>query len=263
MQFDAHRGGGGTKEWSEHSYNISQGCSHGCLYCYARKMALRNGRILAAVEWQREVVNFDKVSQSNRRFDGVVMFPTTHDITPAVLPAALQTLKRLLSVGNRVLIVSKPHLEVIKTICTVLAIHRENIQFRFTIGTLDESVCAFWEPGAPAPKERIEALQHAFESGFQTSVSMEPMLGDVEQVCRLVEVVDPFVTGTIWLGKMNDISRRVDQRIPGAKHAIELIQSQQSDANIQRLHSMLKNNGKIRWKDSIKSVLRKRGDFVG
>ena len=262
MQFDANRAGGGTKEWSEHSYNISQGCSHGCLYCYAREMALRNGRIITAAGWLCESVNLSKVSQSNRRFDGVVMFPTTHDITPAVLPASLQTLKKLLSAGNHVLIVSKPHLAVIKTLCKALANHRDNIQFRFTIGSLDESVCAFWEPGAPGPKERIEALEHAFENGFQTSVSMEPMLGDMEQMCRLVEAVDPFVTGTIWLRKMNDITRRVDQRIPRAKQAIAVIQSQQSDANIQRLYSMLKANPKVRWKDSVKSVFRKRATFI-
>jgi len=88
------------------------------------------------------------------------------------------------------------------------------------------------------------------------------MLGDMEQMCRLVEAVDPFVTGTIWLGKMNDITRRVDQRIPRAEQAIAVIQSQQSDANIQRLYLLLKDNGKVRWKDSIKSVLRKRATFV-
>ncbi len=261
MQFDTNRHGTGTKEWSEHSYNISQGCSHGCLYCYAREMALRNGRIRAATDWHRELVNPGKVSQSSRRFDGVVMFPTSHDITPAVLPAALQTLRNLLAAGNKVLIVSKPHLAVIKTICQVLANHRQNILFRFTIGSLVESNCAFWEPGAPSPKERIDALRHAFECRFQTSVSVEPMLGDVESMCQLVEAVAPFVTETIWLGKMNGVTRRVDQRIPGAKQALALIQDQQSDVNIRRLFLILKGNHKIRWKESVKEVLRKSTGF--
>ena len=87
MDFDKNRRGTGTKEWSEYSYNISQGCAHGCLYCYARQMALQNGRIRTAADWQLEILNHRKVSQSYRRFDGVVMFPTSHDITPAVLPA--------------------------------------------------------------------------------------------------------------------------------------------------------------------------------
>ena len=262
MQFETNRQGSGTKEWSEHSYNISQGCSHGCLYCYAREMAVRNGRVANATSWRREIVNCTKVSQSNRRFEGVVMFPTSHDITPAILPAALQTLKKLLSAGNRVLIVSKPHLAVIQTLCKALVNHRENIQFRFTIGSLDESVSAFWEPGAPGPKERIEALRHAFECGFQTSVSIEPMLGDVEQMCQLVEAVEPFVNETIWLGKMNDVSRRVDQRTPEIKEAVALIPNQPTDVNIQRLYLMFKDNARVRWKDSIKAVLRKRSDFV-
>jgi DNA repair photolyase len=262
MDFDKDRRGTGTKEWSEFSYNISQGCSHGCLYCYARQMALRNGRIRTAADWQKEIPNHGKVSQSNRRFEGVVMFPSSHDISPAVLPAALQTLKNLLAAGNRILIVTKPHLSVIRTLCQSLKSHRDIIQFRFTIGSLDESICAFWEPGAPAPQERIEALKQAFESGFQTSVSAEPMLDDVGRMCRLVEVVASQVTDTIWLGKMNAIQRRVDPTIPGIKQAVALIQNQQSDANIRRLYSMLKANGKIRWKDSIKEVLRRNTDFV-
>jgi hypothetical protein len=225
-------------------------------------MALRNGRIGTAADWELEILNHRKVSQSSRRFDGVVMFPTSHDITPAGLPAALQTLRNLLAAGNRILIVSKPHLSVIKTLCHSLASHREDIQFRFTIGSLNESICSFWEPGAPAPRERIEALKHAYESGFQTSVSAEPMLDGVEGMFRLVEVVASQVTDTIWLGKMNAIQRRVDPTIPGIKQAVALIQNQQSDANIRRLYSMLKANGKIRWKDSIKDVLRRNTNFV-
>ena len=67
---------------------------------------MRNGKINSAANWTRETVNPNKAGQSNHRFDGVVMFPSTHDITPAVFPAALQTLRNLLSAGNRVLIVA-------------------------------------------------------------------------------------------------------------------------------------------------------------
>ena len=67
-----------------------------------------------------------------------------------------------------------------------------------------------------------------------------------QRYSRFLWAVDPFVTETIWLGKMNDISRRVDQTIPKAKQAIAVIQSQQIDANIQRLYLLLKDNGKVR-----------------
>ena len=257
--FEEERTGTGTNEWSESTYNICKGCSHNCLYCYARWMAERFNRVNSASEWGIERVDENKVNKSNRLFKGVVMFPSSHEITPNILPAALKTLRNMLQAGNKVLIVSKPHLEVIQALCRELAGFKDQIQFRFTIGTLNETTAKFWEPGAPTPKERIEALKHAFQLGFRTSVSMEPMLDDVDGMIRLLNTVAPFVTGTIWLGKMNEINRRVDQTRPGVRAAVEKIELQQSDANILRLHAILQTNPQVRWKDSIKAVAIKVG----
>ena len=257
--FEEERTGTGTNEWSESTYNICKGCSHNCLYCYARWMAERFNRVNSASEWQIERVDDNKVKKSNRHFKGVVMFPSTHDITPNILPAAIRTLSNMLQAGNKVLIVSKPHLKVIQVLCRELAGFKDQIQFRFTIGTLNETTAKFWEPGAPTPKERIEALKHAFQLGFRTSVSMEPMLDGVDGMIRLINTVAPFVTGTIWLGKMNEINRRVDQTRPGVRAAVEKIELQQSDANILRLHAILQTNPQVRWKDSIKAVAIKVG----
>ena len=44
----------GTREWSEHSVNCRQGCTNGCLYCYARAQALRFGRITSGDAWTQE-----------------------------------------------------------------------------------------------------------------------------------------------------------------------------------------------------------------
>ena len=74
-----------------------------------------------------------KVLASARQFSGVVMFPTTHDLTPEVLPVALTVLRNLLAAGNQVLIVSKPHRAVIRTICRECNGCKKQIQFRSTI----------------------------------------------------------------------------------------------------------------------------------
>ena len=74
---------------------------------------------------------------------------------------------------------------------------------RFTIGAMDDDVLRYWESGAPSFAERLAALKHAHGQGFRTSVSAEPML-DVPHAVELYEAVVPFVTDTIWFGKMND-----------------------------------------------------------
>jgi DNA repair photolyase len=222
-------------------------------------MARRFGRIDSLESWEKMHVDTAKVAASFRRFSGVVMFPTTHDLTPEILPAALTVLRNLLDAGNDVLVVSKPHLAVVKTLCRECAGHKPQIQFRFTIGSSSVATCQLLEPGAPPPEERIAALRHAFDAVYRTSVSMEPMLGDNTEMCALVERVAPYVTDTIWLGKLNGAIPKFAQALPGVKKSLARIRQGQSDEQILNLHAALRKNKKVRWKDSVKKVLNQHG----
>ena len=50
------RTGTGTKEWAERNINICLGCSHDCLYCYARNFAWRRNAIRSRADWANEGV---------------------------------------------------------------------------------------------------------------------------------------------------------------------------------------------------------------
>ena len=254
----------GTKEWSVKSINCWLGCEHRCRYCYARANALRFGKIKSAGEWG---TTYNRRSAAggniNRRYDGPVMFPTTHDITPATLDACLPILRALLAKGNEILIVSKPAAAVIQRLCDRLPLTagtgpnmaadrlRELVQFRFTIGSLDAAESAYWEPFAPPPAERLYCLAYARYHGFRTSVSAEPLL--TADVGRLIDAVDPYVTGTIWIGAMNRIRQRV---IEGTdEEEIERIERLQTPKAIRSIYEVLKDHPKIRWKESYKESL--------
>ena len=71
------------------------------------------------------------------------MFPSTHDILPEFLEQSAQVIEQLLAAGNKVLIVTKPHLECVKRLCTLPPDH---LLFRFTIGAFDDDTLKFWEP---------------------------------------------------------------------------------------------------------------------
>ena len=103
----------GTQEWSVKTVNCCTGCSHDCRYCYAKGMAIRFKQVTPE-QWPLERIRPKDVSKRHKKYDGQVMFPSSHDITPNNLDACLTVLKNLLVVGNRVLVVSKPHLECIK-----------------------------------------------------------------------------------------------------------------------------------------------------
>ncbi len=253
--FDCNREGAGTKEWSENSFNIGIGCSCDCLYCYARELALKFAWIQSPADWSSEQVNLDKAKKKQKKLDGVVMFPTMHDITPAYLEGALLAIRNLIDAGNYVLVVTKAHLECVQSICEEFREDKDKILFRFTIGSRDSEVLSYWEPGAPSYHERLNSLKHAHEAGFQTSVSVEPMLEDRLHTIVLINEIYPYVTDTIWIGKMNKIRERVKPSTPNLEMAVRAREIFQQDKEIKLLYEALKDVEKVRWKDSIKRVV--------
>ena len=243
----------GTKEWASHNVNICNGCSHDCRYCYARSMAVRFKRKTEET-WHLEEVAPKQVSKAYAKKNGTIMFPTTHDITPNILDPYITVLEKMLKSGNRVLIVSKPHLECIKAIIYRFLDYRDQILFRFTIGAWRDGILKFWEPGAPTYQERWESLKYAFSTGFQTSASIEPML-DSKFIGLLVEDLERFVTDSIWIGKMNQIRVRVKANGAETEEAIKQIEAGQTDARIKEIYESLKDRPLVKWKDSIKQVV--------
>ena len=253
--FDADRAGTGTAEWAEVTENISRGCSNNCLYCYAASYANRF-KLKARSEWEHEEFTKRAAITSYPARKGVVMFPSSHDITPFNVEACIRFAKLMLKKGNNLLIVSKPRLECIRLVLKELNEFKEQILFRFTIGTLTDDISLMWEPGAPLPSERIEALSLARASGFRTSVSIEPMLEDAAGAIAVVEAVRPFVTDTIWIGKMNKVRLRVKSEDPAIQKAVDKVTTElQSDESIMTLYRHFKDDLMIRWKDSIKDVV--------
>lgn len=258
----------GTREWASHSVNCMDGCSNDCRYCYAKAQAIRFDKATAE-GWRDE-----RPRTGAKRFgkrQGTVMFPTAHDITEGNWEFCLETLKGLLGAGNKVLVVSKPKPETLHNLCEGLrrtghlVEWRPNILFRFTIGSMDPHTLAFWEPGAPTFADRLYALMWAFKMGWQTSVSMEPMLDiDHGDAIRLARTVAPYVTDAVWIGKANKLRQRCLANAGGSLNKgfegmIEALEASQNDADIVRLHDRVMSDPvlapKVKWKESIKKVV--------
>jgi len=184
------------------------------------------------------------------------MFPSTHDITPANLKSTLLIINNLLENGNKILIVTKPHLSVIEKICETFSDKKDNIFFRFTIGSCDNTTLKFWEPNATSFEERLESLKYAYDNGFKTSVSSEPLF-DID-VDPLIDKLLPYLTDAIWIGKPNFLISRL--KINGVydelteQKAKELILNQ-SDEWVKGIYEKYKDNLKIKWKSNFKKVV--------
>lgn len=253
----------GTKEWAEVNKNISRGCDHNCRYCYARSNAKRFKLIENEDEWKKKKIIPKKLEEKPRKVKGRIMFPTTHDILPDCINETVEYLRGWLEVGNEILIVSKPHLECIKRICDELKDYKKQIVFRFTIGSMNNDVLKFWEPGAPSFDERFKSLKYAHEKGFITSVSCEPYLDN--KISQMALKLVPYVDDTIWIGKMNRIGQRVntDNWSKDDFKYLDKIKESQTDDFINKLYRKFRFNEKIKWKDSIKQVLGLPEEEIG
>lgn len=246
----------GTKEWSVKSANFITGCSNNCKYCYSRAMSIRTKR-KTKNNWKDEIVRSKDLNKNWKLIKGGrVMFPSSHDITPDHLQESIQFLRNILTPGNEVLLVSKPHLECIKAICDEFIEYKEKILFRFTIGSAYDEVLKFWEPGAPSFAERIESLRYAYDAGYATSISCEPMLDN--KIDDVISTVRPFVTHSVWLGKMNEMKHRLTMNTElteELKNRANQLNDWQSDDEIKALYKTYKNDPLIRWKSDIKKIV--------
>lgn len=251
----------GTKEWAS-LLSIQTGCQNDCRYCYAKYMAVRFKRA-GADSWKSPVLTFKTLKKCRNRYRGTIMFPSTHDITPENIDTCLAALKNLLESGNSLLIVSKPRLDCIKKLCAELEPHKANILFKFTMGSADDDILRYWEPGAPCFEERLLALVHAHGLGYATSVSIEPML-DINPGA-VIDAVRPYVTDKIWLGKANSLRQKINLNCPGDKDVrkrVSALVKEQDDVYIRRLYMTYKGDPLIAWKDSIKKVVGVQIDTV-
>lgn len=245
----------GTLEWAAKNANFISGCAHDCKYCYSKEMAIRFKR-KTAQNWKIEEIREDSFKKNYKKIDGKYMFPSSHDIHPSHINESIYFLRKILKNGNDVLIVTKPHFECIEAICNEFEAYKGNIMFRFTIGSSNSEVLKFWEPGAPCFEERLSCVKFAFTLGYETSLSCEPMLDN--NVEELINETLPYITDSIWIGKVNFLLKRLRTNKCDSqkeiKKAEELI-NWQNDENIKLLYNKFKENSKIKWKESIKKVV--------
>lgn len=247
----------GTREWASQTVNLFSGCEYDCKYCYAKSMAVRFKRKTPDT-WRDEAVDCRLLHNVPlpSKDGGYTMFPSTHDITPENFGYSVFTIGLLLDEGHPLLLVTKPHLFVIQEIDRFFSDKKNQILFRFTIGSSDSAILKFWEPNAPSFEERLSAVQFAHSAGYKTSISCEPALDTNTE--QLIETLLPYVSNAIWIGLPNRLKGTL--KLNGANdpetmaRAEELMRAQSREWVLQ-LYDKYRDNPMIKWKDSIKKIV--------
>jgi len=263
----------GTKEWADGNFNTHYACKHGCWYCYAWSEAYQRQRDYW-MDWGRRMTkrNYWNKGWRERKDGFIIMYPTTHDILPEIMDDCFVAIRKMLEANINVLLVSKPHLEVIKGLIENFSGFKKGqpkLILRFSISTNDDEILAFWEPNAPKFEERFKSLKIAYQNGYHTSVSMEPFFPpklysqqkDIGKYIELVMKLKKYVKGTLWIGMMNHIPVNIQRGKILTKKENNKIQSLKnfySIINIKQIISNLYKFEKIRWKESIKKFFIKK-----
>jgi len=120
-----------------------------------------------------------------------------------------------------------------------------------------------WESGAPNFKERLSALEYAYQKGLNTSISLEPTLDLFPE--RVVEKVYDMVTDDIWIGLPNRLNQRLKMNGYGddeeVMQASAELQKGQSVEWVLQLVEKYKNDKKIEWKDSISRIIKMNSKY--
>jgi len=212
----------GTKEegWAgEHgeSFGIYHGCKNGCLTCWARlfkdKRKYKGKKLIDWDDWEKPFPRKSKVKIKKLK-SGRYMFPSTHDIYPENMKECLKVCLEIVQAGNDLLITTKGNYEAIKYLTSELVHFKNQIEFRFSIPSIDDKIIKKWEVNAPLFNERLRCLKLAFMMNYSTSISLEPYFD--ENPDFVIKECHAFLTGDFWVGTMNYL-KEISKKCPAVR----------------------------------------------
>jgi DNA repair photolyase len=179
----------------DYSLNPYVGCEHDCVYCFAPDMLRKD-----AAKWGKEVgvrSNLPMLlSKEIRKKHGVIGIGTVTDPYQQLERSCLVTRKCLMEIirhDNPISILTKSDL-VVRDIELISATRRPEVGM--TITAVDDKVSQAFEPGAPLPSRRLEALRLLTDAGLNTYAMVGPVLPMLSEA-DLKELVHAIVhTGT-------------------------------------------------------------------
>jgi DNA repair photolyase len=187
----------------DYTINPYRGCTHACVYCFARpthtfldmnagvdfekKIVVKVNapevfrRELAAKRWNGEHIAMGTNTDPYQRLEG------RYGLMRGILHALIDY-RNPFSVLTKGTLITRD-LDLLRSAAAVTS-----VSAAFSIGTLDEAVWRSTEPGTPHPKARIEAVRALNEAGIPTGVLMAPVLPGISDApAQLRAVVEAAI----------------------------------------------------------------------
>ena len=187
----------------DYALNPYIGCEHNCIYCFAPDMLHRD-----ASKWGKEVGVRSNLPTllareiKNKR--GVIGIGTVTDPYQPLEKSCLVTRKCLMEIvrhDNPISVLTKSDL-VVRDIELLTATKRPEVGI--TITSVDDQICSAFEPGAPLPSKRLEALRLLSDAGLNTYAMVGPILPILQEddLRELVKAIAKTGTKRLMIDQM-------------------------------------------------------------
>ena len=186
-----------------YTINAYRGCSHACVYCFARPTHEYLGLNTGEDFDRRIVVKVNAVERvqaevRSRRWSGddIAMGTNTDPYQKAEGKYHLTRgiIGVLSEAANPFSILTKSTLVLRDLDVLAQAAQRTAVRLNFSIGTLDRDVWRMTEPGTPPPDKRVAAVRRLNEAGIECGVLVAPVLpGLSDSDAQLQDVVSACV----------------------------------------------------------------------
>lgn len=190
----------------DYCFNPYVGCEHGCLYCYARF----SGRLVAhgLLDWgnylyyRSNIVEVLKKDLTTKAPGEVYLSSITDPYQP--IEDKLQLTRaalRLFASSRRFSVAIQTKSPLVLRDVDILGDMKDRCTIGFTIAMWDDWARVF-EPRAPAPSTRLDALKELSKDGFRTYVFVGPVIPNLENPLEIISRVKDYVD-YVYLDRLN------------------------------------------------------------
>ncbi|NAZ24437.1 MAG: radical SAM protein [Thermofilum sp.] len=207
----------------DYSVNPYEGCSFNCIYCYIRgsKFGESMAKTLSVKVNSPELLEKELSRRARKGEYGIIaLSSSTEPYMP--IEEKLKLTRKLLEIILKykfpVHVLTKSKL-VLRDLNLLKEIDKNAVLpsdlkpklkhgaiISFSVSTLDEKLARILEPGAPAPKERLETMKKCREKGFLTGVCYIPVLPFIsdreEQLDEMIKVAKEHGANYVLVGAL-------------------------------------------------------------
>jgi DNA repair photolyase len=171
--------------WFGYSINAYRGCSHACVYCFARPthdyLGFNMGTDFdSEIVVKTNAVDLVRAETMPGRWPGDLIAMGTNTDPYQAAEGKYKLTRGIIEVlgarANPFSILTKSPLVLRDLDLLAEAAKRAEVSVSFSVATVDEDVWRRTEPGAPHPRRRLEALAKIRAAGIRGGVMMAPLL---------------------------------------------------------------------------------------